>query len=80
MIYFWELLKKIIGFLQMIGVDNEKIYNYLYPKIKEFVIKSVELENQELEETIEHLINSVVDLILKTLLGIDDDGFHLTEK
>lgn len=80
MINFWELLKKIISFLQVIGVDNEKIYNYLYPKIKEFVIKSVELENQELEETIEHLINSVVDLILKTLLGIDDDGFHLTEK
>jgi len=80
MINFWELLKKIISFLQMIGVDNEKIYNYLYPKIKEFVIKSVELENQELEETIEHLINSVVDLILKTLLGIDDDGFHLTDK
>lgn len=77
---FWEILKKLIPLLKMFGLDNRKIYDYLYPKVRDYVIKSIDLEDDKLEKKIEDLINGVIDLILRTLLDIPDDIFIALKK
>ncbi len=77
---FWEILKKLIHLLKMFGLDNRKIYDYLYPKVRDYVIKSIDLEDDKLEKKIEDLINGVIDLILRTLLDIPDDIFIALKK
>lgn len=77
---FWEILKKLIALLKLFGLDNRKIYDYLYPKVRDYVIKSIDLEDDKLEKKIEDLINGVIDLILRTLLDIPDDKFIALKK
>lgn len=77
---FWEILKKLIALLKLFGLDNRKIYDYLYPKVRDYVIKSIDLEDDKLEKKIEDLINGVIDLILRTLLDIPDDTFIALKK
>ena len=62
-----EIFNRIVGF-----IGSEKIYKFLFPYVKK-QIEKIDLEDDELEEKTEDLIETVVDLVLRFILGIPLD-------
>ena len=70
---FFDVLKKLISLLRLIGIDNQKIYEIAKKTIHDWIIKTIELENDEIETWLEDLICEITDKILQAVFMIDQE-------
>jgi len=71
---FFDVLKKLISLLRLIGIDNQKIYEIAKKTIHDWIIKTIEFENDEIETWLEDLICEITDKILQAVFMIDQEG------
>lgn len=69
---FFDILKKLIKVLQLLGLDNQKIYEICRAAIHDWIIKVVELKDDDLEKWIEDLICEITDNILRAVFFIEE--------
>jgi len=70
---FFDVLKKLISLLRLIGIDNQKIYEIAKKTIHDWIIKTIEFENDEIETWLEDLICEITDKILQAVFMIDQE-------
>lgn len=70
---FFDVLKKIVHLLQLIGIDNQKIYMMAQKAIHDWIIKAIDLKNDDVEMWLEDLICEITDKILQAVFMIDQE-------